>query len=445
MNKSTLSILSLGIVIITLLSVACKKEGQLGMEILPDSDEIVFKYDTINVSAHTYLADSSTTAVSAFCQIGSIKDPFLGLANSGFLISVFNTDDDFEPENIAIIDSIIVSIPFSNQYNDTTEAGESITRTSIDTSYYGTLNNSFQFSIYELKQELRNDSVYYSNMNLDDWHDQAQPILQKQVIFDGDEETLKFSLPFSLMSKFKNSSATNFEDDESFKEFFKGFYFKCENQTSDGGAIFTLNSNSADAEMTIYYKTLSDTLSAAFEMAGASHLNIFNTDYTGTLFENSINDTTVQDTVSFVQGLDGLSTRVMISNNELTKLDNKVIYEARLEVKLQDTLYTQTDIYEPSRGLFLLKYSDDFFNKETLQEYTLSTGYSAKSRDKDLYSFTITEYLQNLTQGNNVNSGLFIDEAYPQNSPRRTILRSGNNSDPMQIVIKYSDIPELQK
>jgi len=324
-----------------------------------------------------------------------------------------------------------------------TATDETVSRTSIDTSYYGDLNSPFHFTIYELSDTLSSDTVYYSNMNLSNWYNSANVVYDQSIQFEGKEEALKFKMPASFFNKFLDADSTVFESDESFAGFLKGFYFKCEERTSIGGAILKLNTYSPNAMMTVYYRTNAlDTLTAEFDLYGAPHANIFDKNYSNTLFESRLNQTNVQDTVTYVQSMDGLATKVIIDADDYAFLNNVVLYDARLQVRLQDTIYSKIDIYEPITTPVLLKASNDELDKEYLLEYSGSTGYSGMNRIGDLHSFTITKYFQNLIDHNDQeNTGLYIYLNSPQNFANRTILRSGNNSKPMQIIVKYSILP----
>jgi len=437
-----------GIFILMFLFTACVKEGQIGLNILPQSDAVVFKYDTISVNAYTFKADSSYTTSASSCLLGSINDPNFGKAQASFLIKLNNSATTFVPKNIIDIDSVVFQIPFTYTYKvKDTVTNETVAIPKLDSSYYGTINQNFTFRMYELSKKLESDTVYYSNMSLGGWYNSATEIAHETKVFNGNEGYLKLMLNDNFKNKFKTADSTDFATVDKFTEFFKGFYVKADEQNSMGGAIFSLNSSSSDAHVTVYYrannktKATIDTIAAVFSFgATAPKVNIASHNYSATSFNSYLNKTTWQDSVTYLQALDGLNTRVLINNSELLSLQNKVIYDARLLVRLHDTLDVPIKPFELNSMPILLQYSDDGLAKLAIAEYNLTSGYLGAYRNKDLYTFTITKYIQDLVDGKEVNNGFSIQDHSPQTSARRSILRSGNNSKPMQIIIKYSDL-----
>lgn len=447
-KKHSTLILFQGILIFMFLFTACVKEGELGLNILPQSDAVVFKYDTIAVSAYTFKADSSYTTSSSSCLLGSTNDLIFGKTQASFLIKLNNSSTALVPKNIIDIDSVVFQIPFTyTKEKKDTATNETVSYPTLDSSYYGNINQNFTFRIYEVAKTIEADTVYYSNMNIDDWYYSGTELAHETKIFNGNEGFLKLMLNDNFMNKFLAADSADFATYAAFTDFFKGFYVKVDEQVSNGGAIFSLNSTSSNAHVTVYYranniaKATIDTLSAQYSFGStAPKVNITRHNYSATSFHSYLNKTTWQDTVTYLQALDGLTTKIIIKDSELQGLQNKVIYDARLLVRLHDTLNVSIKPFELTTMPILLQYSDDGLAKLSINEYSLSTGYTGAVRNKDLYSFNITKYIQDLVDGKEVNSGFSIQDHSPQTSARRSILRSGNNSKPMQIVIKYSDL-----
>lgn len=446
MKKNIVTLISFqSILIMLLFFTGCKKDGNLGLDILPAGDEVIFKYDTIAVSAYTFGADSTIT-LSGSPLIGSLNDPIFGKSSASFLIKLNNTITEFVPEDIIEVDSMILRIPFTFIRTVTdSETDETTSFSVVDSSYYGDLNTPFNFRVYELAKEILTDTVYYSNMELDGWYNSTE-LMASEITYRGTEKYLEFKMPSKFYNRFKNAALADFETDDAFSEFFKGFYFSCEEQMSLGGAIFSLSTTSVDAGVSIYYRSNNeesriDTLSTVFNFGyTAPNINIFTHDYTGTAFENTIGSTLNQDTVTYIQSMDGLKTRILIEDSELAKFSNKVLYDARLLIRLHDTLHSEISPYEPVIAPVIEKTSLDELSTEYLSEYYMN-GALGVFRFNDLYTFNITKYMQDLLDDTSQNKGLYIKVNLPHRSAKRTILRSGNNSKPMEIIIKYSDLP----
>jgi hypothetical protein len=153
-----------------------------------------------------------------------------------------------------------------------------------------------------------------------------------------------------------------------------------------------------------------------------------------------LNQIGIQDTVAYIQAVNGLTTKIFLNNNEITDLENKIIYDARLIVYLHDTLDVAIKPFELTRMPVLYQISDDLLAKEVLSEYNLSSGYLGSYRNKDVFSYSITKFFQDLTMGKEKNNGFILQDNATQSTARRCIIRTGNNSKPMQIVVKYSDL-----
>ncbi len=426
---------------------SCQKEGELGMNILPKGDEVVFKYDTLALSAYTFKADSTYSSTTSFCLIGSTNDEIFGKTQASFFLQLNNSTTVFKPKNIVDIDSIILQLPFTYSRTYTDTANNSVTVTTIDSSYYGTLNQPFHFRVYEMTQQIQTDTIYYNTMKIDNWYNPAKMYVSETKVFNGNETSLKFSLNQDFIDKIKNADSADFATSENFLNFFKGFYFAVDEQTALGaGAIFSLNASSTDAKVIVYHRSYDtdgniDTLSTSFSFgSGTPRINVNSHDYRNTDFYYHLNQTGIQDTVAFIQAVNGLTTKIFLNNNEITNLENKIIYDARLIVYLHDTLDVAIKPFELTRMPVLYQISDDLLAKEVLSEYNLSSGYLGSYRNKDVFSYSITKFFQDLTMGKEKNNGFILQDNATQSTARRCIIRTGNNSKPMQIVVKYSDL-----
>ncbi len=231
------------IAFIAALFVACEDSStNLGKEIQPVSDRILLKADTFHLSSETFPVESIVSKPDSLL-LGKYIDDFLGTSYADILtqLALPTTEFKYLDPSIAttVADSIVVRLGFS--------------------SYFGVDLAPIEVSIYEMKEALRENESYYSDIDPSEYVDFSKKLNNKPellTIKDGVSGKIQSSLNVKLsdefLQRFFTTDPTVFSSQEAFLNFFKGLYI-----TTDFGSSAMININ--NLSMTLYYHyTLND-------------------------------------------------------------------------------------------------------------------------------------------------------------------------------------------
>ena len=140
---------------------------------------------------------------------------------------------------------------------------------------------------------------------------------------------------------------------KAFIEKYKGFFLKPSNETPSILALDFVNSNSA---IRIYYHE-NDTTFRSRTFFFQTLIPNYTQDYAGTMIEPLLNNGDNNDSLFFVQGLQGLEGKVILPDNPFT--DRVVISKAELEITMADISGLNPDLFNPPAQLMIYKEADD--------------------------------------------------------------------------------------
>lgn len=263
--------------------ISCEDEyTELGRDFI-NSINIPPAYELENITAYSEKYNSVQTSGLNNYLLGSYADPVFGLSEAKILsqVSLTSTNPSFGSD--PILDSVVLTLPF---YSREVEQGEF----ELD-SVYG--EGSFKLNIYESNQFLRDldpgqngefedRQIYYSDQE-DDFSSNIsnQALVTSEVIkptemtkgviihekTDEDNiDTLSLSprvrlkLPVSYFEdKILDPANSEFLiSNNAFKNYLRGFLFEAEQQQPVKSMV-TFNWNSADANITMYYRNITET------------------------------------------------------------------------------------------------------------------------------------------------------------------------------------------
>lgn len=157
-------------ILATLLFAACD-DNTSTLGIFPETDGISTSYSIYNVYTQSLLLDS-VLSNSTKCYLGQVTDPETGAEIQADFLAQFNTLENYELP------------PYENMVKNASgeiEADSVEIRLYYD-NYYGDRDNPMKMEIYELDKNnvIREDSIYYSNINLNEYIRPGQaPLTQK--------------------------------------------------------------------------------------------------------------------------------------------------------------------------------------------------------------------------------------------------------------------------
>lgn len=488
-------ILFLGI--ITLFASCDKDFNEIGADIVGDDHFGLIKDDTKSVTAYNQGLGPVESTNLPINPLGIYNNGVFGVTNANFATQLeFPTAEvnpTIDPALHPVIESVILTIPYFSTKTDTDEDGDGTYE--LD-SIYGALTSKMKLGVYESKYYMRDfdpatgfqeRQKYYTNqngdfdlvkgalLNNDPLEEQNNkfvfsPNEYREIIPGEDEDDadvtvrtapgMRLNLDKTFFkTKIIEAPAGKLVNNNVFKDYFRGLYFKVEN-TGDAGSLALLNFK--QGKITIKYKqdvSLTDP-SEANRVKKTITLNM--TGNTVTLLENTPNPTyttalaganqTLGDEKLFIKGGEGAMTVINLFGtldvrgfdsegnpttvpngvpDELDDLRNPeggeklLINEANLVFNIDQTAMNGTT--EPNRI-----YLYDLNNNRPLLDYYFDTTVGANAKLNKYvhggiiqtegispnkigvkYKIRITNYLRNLLKNSdstNVKLGLVVTE-----------------------------------
>jgi hypothetical protein len=369
--------------IILLLSLfACKKElTDLGSDLVTDGDKISFKVDTIkglilNVSENKNIGISTSVGSSFAFVLGSLHDNIMGQMKADLISEVAPSEyDTTQFNNIKTLKTIQLQfIPDTLVGGSYTDLGISIFK----------LNNKILEENFSKDKEFSFfNKDYFSDLN---------PTLIKDINFRVKKDsTYTFDLPISLANDLVQTiNKSVYKDEESFKNYFKGFLFKT--STNNNGIYRFIQSK---FRIKVKYETYDKTDSGEqvldstfFKLSGMSRV-LLTTDNSSTPFYNDIDKETNPTDIylnSFGNPL------AILSENYFNKIysftsEEKNVNKAELIINVSN----KVDRKELPVNLFL--YTQDKYG----QKFLVSTGRQVNIKSLQ-YRFIVTNHINFLSK-----------------------------------------------
>lgn len=356
-----------------MLNDSCTKPTLVGAEILPPEDNINVSFtDTITLNTTTIQGDTvrtyspNSTLQLAGHLIGRLVDPLLGIskATAYSQLRLFTTSPNFEN---ATLDSVVLSLAYSN------------------TGHYGVTTNPQNIYVSRVTEIMDPSVDYYSNRqfatstqigSLENFvHNTTDSVTVIEPI--GDSTTTQLLSPrlrLKLSEEFGNllllSDSASLATTTNFLDFFRGIQIKGGDH-DDAMFRYDLNNSS----IRLYYTSIDslfdsddvferlDTVARTFDFiinSFAVKTSYFEHNHQETVIGGNqtaapiasyLNSGNPSDSITFVQSMDGLMTKIDIPYS--TSLNNIIVNKAELVVTVLDT--TNTDLFPLTNQLIMLE------------------------------------------------------------------------------------------
>jgi len=394
---------------------SCENEDSvIGLGIIPGSDMMELVCDTINVQCYTVLDNNISTDERSLATLGSYMDPEFGFTKASFLCQTRISSNNVDFSVVETIESIELHLKYNFHYGDKSTAQ--------------TLN------VYRLLDDVYIDSTYYS-----DYKPEAADLeLLTSLSIEVPEEDSLFiiTLPIELAEEFVATDTSNFADNDTFIEYFKGLYLTTDDLAT-GGCIYDFNLYDDDSRMMMYYN---DSLEYEFYInTKSATFNMFEHDYSTASpeIQAAVSDTTQLYNQCYVQSLGGLKTKIFFPELEaLFDSTNIAINKAKLIFNIDN--YDE-EVYVTASNMTMVKILEDGMY-DFVTDYKLNTtnfGGEFNSSD-NTYSFNIPFHIQELVNGNTDN-GLYLFASENRTKPYRTIIDNNQiDGQGIQLEIYYS-------
>ncbi len=377
-------------------------------------------------TVYSQVIDTTRTSLLPVSFLGSIKDPVFGITNAGFYSKILPISVSHRFGVNPVADSLILQLHYSTVYGDT--------------------NATLHLHVYEMKDDIYFDSIYYSNKTVavypTDYADMTfHPNKNNFYIFGSDSlkdtvrDVLRVNLSninMALATKLLKADTTILDSNLLFMDYFRGLYLKTD-VVSSGGALASFIPTSSKTILTLYYHNDShDSLQYAYVLNGSmAKFNHYQHDYSDAApaFTNQVinGDTTLGQKAFYVQGLAGVKSIIKFPHiRDLNKLGKVGINEAKLILPgAEATPYLSAP---PKLSLIQIVNDSTYVTLPDEHEGADYFGGVYNSSDNS-YSFRITHYIESLIKDSTqvdkglllyINSGAIYPERFVFNGPQFT-------------------------
>ncbi len=413
---------------------SCKKEGDIGLEQQIDEQGLYGKLiDTCSIKMFSIKDDSVISSNYVRNQLGDFHDPIFGRTKASIAFQATLSKNNVDFGTGATLDSIVLVLGYP-----TTEADR----------FYGDSNSRMEINVYQLDENIYNDSVYYSNRNFiakstalgtKNYKPSPDDSLVIQNIREDKADTIARIHPhlrIRLSDVFGNeliskSGQTALSTNAAFIDAYKGFYITANKLSGDGGIMSFDLTNTNRSYIVLYYKTPTDTTNFIFNINSSSaNVNKYEHDYTGTDVALQLADSSLGNDKVYVQSLAGLRAKLRFpSIQHLLDSGDIAINKAELIFKP----VSGTDLTYAPIGTIAVKgrYSD---NTETLVN---NVAYNSTTKE---YKVDLTRSIQYILNKKIEFKELYIEDNSKQINPRRSVIAGINSSSPIKLRIFYTKL-----
>lgn len=433
--------------IIALSICACNEPTLVGEEIIPETDGVNSEFiDTLTVNLKTVEEDRIRTDELSVLLIGGMESQTFGNVYADFYsqVRIPSNNLDFGENSVPL--GIYLNLDYSAVFGDSMRAQT--------------------FSVYQLEESISIENDYYDNdfpvydsLKVLGTFDTIHNFVDTVTNFGNKlSPRLQIELDISLAESFLNANDSVFANNDSFLEFFKGFYIKYDETNSEDGLMIIYNLLSSASNITMYYATKDsggvnndDTLSQTFVInANAENAANYRTDFSTAAVNNAI-DMEGQAEL-YVQNLSSYFIEMELPYlQSLKEIGDVVINQAKISfVRLAEE---NTDsIFPPPIG-FSFQYIDPkdslgdlvIIDDATTSAYDyggdLESFTAPDGTELEKYEFNCTIFLNEILKGRIENPQMFIVPLARRNAPFRTRIAGSTHPDyPTKINIIYSVI-----
>jgi len=418
---------------------SCTKKDDIGKELveIPGDALGVDFTDTATVVSYSDLVDSFPTDEIKTNMLGSYFDPEMGVTTAGFYTQVRLVTNDLDFGDKAVFDSIVLTLGYSFLYGEDSLAEQTI-------------------KIYELDQDIYQDSTYYSNTKFKVKNPEIGNVTTifntRDSIYEGDAKLhahlrLRLDDAFGLKI-FNKSGQPELSNNEEFVKFIKGLYVTAEKRNSPGGDIAGINLLSSYSRLAIFYHNDKDTLLINF-VINENTARVQNFEHYGyqdasaPFIQQVVNgDTSLGKQLVYLQPMAGVKTAIRFPYlKEFVKDHLIALNKAELILQVDPSLM---DFDGPPSNIVLVKKDENGKFLYTIDKLSNRDNSSyiggIYDKNKKQYYFTITRHLQAILTGDEVDYGMYILIEGSGVTPNRVVLLGSEASNRLRLRLFYTDL-----
>lgn len=396
LKKNFFSLCLFLVAAIAVLSSCNDPDDIIGIDIQPPGDKIGLIYtDTTTVTAYTVREDSLRTDEVSLQLLGSYTDSVFGRTDAGIFVQALLPSSNVDLGDTLALDSVVLTLAYNGFYGDTFPAQT--------------------YHVYRLTGDMQASASYYSDQMFA--YDPAElgsttvnPSPHDSVMVNGVNTAphirirLNDSFGDTLLQMSQNNQLTS---NDNFLSIMKGLYIKTDSITNRGGISY-INLLALQSNLTLYYR--SDTTHHVFNFifsVSSARTTHFVHDYTGTPVQQQLNDSTFADSLTYVQSMSGVKTKIRLPNLKNYITNGMIaVNKAELEITVADNSDNRLTVPDKLLVLGINESGIPVFLPDEFE----SSGYYGGTYDATnrKYKFNIARYVQEVLTGDLQDYGLYL-------------------------------------
>ena len=396
-------------------AMGCSKSSEIGLSLVEQEQSDILYTDTTTIILTTEVADPVETSNRTIMVCGSYSDADWGesIASIYMNFRINNTGAVFPN---SVFDSLVLSLAYQNfgHYGELrTNKPSAITQ---NWEIARVVENIEEGTVYKSDKTFMTDgSLLKSNFQFRP-NDTAKVVVGGASLAPHLRIRLDDQAGLDLGALFLDPSSTGidiYESNTKFKDWFKGIQIRPSSSNPSDASIIRFKSKDALTKLTLHYTDTSNGGSVAktFEFLTNEDAEVVSA------FEHTnpvnLTDNLTTDTIVYLQGLDGLHTKIAFPF--VHKLGNVIINKAELVIPVADT--GTTDFPEPIQVLAKIKnlggeliaIDDVITSINRAQSYFLFGGVLEDTGNKNfVYRMYISEEMQALVNGTTFEPAIYI-------------------------------------
>lgn len=427
-------------------AMGCSKPSEIGLSLVEQEQSDILYTDTSTIILTTQNADPVETSNRTIMTCGSYADAEWGESVASIYMN-FRLENTGAVFPNCVFDSLVLSLA----YQDFGHYGE-----------FRTNKPAMVTQSWEIARVLENieegtaydsDKTFMTDGNLLKSNFQFTPNDTAKVVVGGTtlDPHLRIRLDdqagIDLGNLFLDPQSTGvqiYESNTAFKDWFKGLHIRPSSNNPADGSIIRFKSKDALTKLTLYYTDTSNGGSEAkvFEFLTNEDAEVVSS------FEHThpidLTDNLTTDTIVYVQGLDGLHTKIAFPF--VQNLGNVIINKAELVIPVADT--GTSDFPEPIQLLAKIKdlggnlvaIDDVITSINRAQSYFLFGGVLEDTGNKNfVYRMYISEEMQALVNGTTFESAIYLTLPSALD-PERVQLMNEKGMNKAKLYLTYTKI-----
>lgn len=432
------------VLFVYLLLHSCSKTTELGLSLVEQEQSDIIFSDTFKVHLNTTVANTSFTNDRPHVVIGAYTDSIFGYVSSEACLNfrLNRTNVDFPN---CVFDSLVLTLCYESygHYGDIKGDAPGLQQWDVFQ-----LSEPILDQDYESDVQLATSQTLKSNFTFTPrFQDSVYVGVDSQLTYPHIRIRLDDAAGLTFGQELLDPTDTTiYNSNNDFKNWFNGVKVQ-PNAAYPNSSIVRIRHGDPLTKLTLYYRDTSNGGNTAetFDYLtdeDAESISTFEHDYTGT----NVLDSTNTDSIVYLQGLDGVYTRV--SFPDIEDLSSVIINKAEVVVYLNDT--GTTELSEPIQ--LVAKYLNNASEYQLIddivtsflrvQSYLLFGGVLEKVDDGYIYRIQFAEQFQELIDDPNAEKAIYLTLPLAIDPERITLKNQLSMKQKPILYLTYTNINE---